>query len=96
MPGERLFKYYERFRGQLRTRTRDMSEYSYKYISGLLRMETERNMTNVGRKTKVSGQSLQHFISNSPWSGRYQIEAIQGEIKVHPAFQQAILVLEES
>jgi SRSO17 transposase len=59
-------------------------------------METDRNLANVGRKTKVSGQNLQHFISNSPWSGRSLIEAIHAEIKVHPAFQQAILVLEES
>jgi len=59
-------------------------------------METDRNLANVGRKTKVSGQNLQHFISNSPWSGRSLIEAIQDEIKVHPAFEQAILVLDES
>ena len=59
-------------------------------------METDRNLANVGRKTKVSGQNLQHFISNSPWSGSSLIEAIQDEIKVHPAFQQAILVLDES
>jgi SRSO17 transposase len=59
-------------------------------------METHRNLANVGRKIKVSGQNLQHFISNSPWSARSLIEAIQDEIKVHPAFQQAILVLDES
>lgn len=59
-------------------------------------METDRNLANVGRKTKVSGQNLQHFISNSPWSGRSLIEAIQDEIKVHAAFQQAVLVLDES
>jgi len=59
-------------------------------------MENDRNLTNVGRKTDVSGQNLQHFISNSPWSGRSLIEAIQDEIKVHPAFAQAILVLDES
>jgi SRSO17 transposase len=59
-------------------------------------METDRNLANVGRKTKVSGQNLQHFISNSPWSGKSLIEAIQEEIKVHPAFQKAILVLDES
>jgi len=59
-------------------------------------MESDRNLANVGRKTKVSGQNLQHFISNSPWSGRSLIEAIQEEIKVHPAFQKAILVLDES
>jgi SRSO17 transposase len=59
-------------------------------------METDRNFANVGRKTKVSGQNLQHFMSNSPWSGTDLIEAIQNEIKSHPSFQEAILVLDES
>lgn len=59
-------------------------------------METKRNFANVGRQTEVPGQNLQHFISNSPWSAETLIEAIQGEIKTHPAFQEAILVLDES
>ena len=44
----------------------------------------------------MAGQNLQHFISNSPWSGLGLIEAIQNEIKVHLAFQVAVLVLDES
>ncbi len=44
----------------------------------------------------MSVQNFQHFIGNSPWSGRSLIEAIRDEIRVHPAFQQAILVLDES
>ncbi len=59
-------------------------------------METDRNLANVGRKLKVTGQHIHHFISNSPWLGRSLIEAIQDEIRVHPAFLQAILVLDES
>jgi len=94
--GERLIRFYERFRSYLQTKTRNTSEYGLGYLSGLLRMETKRNMANVGRKTAVSGQNLQHFMSNSPWSGRALIEAIQNEIKGHPAFQEAMLVLDES
>ena len=59
-------------------------------------METKRNMANIGRKTETSGQNLQHFISNSPWSGTDLITAVQQEIKGHPAFEKAILVLDES
>jgi len=59
-------------------------------------METDRNLANVGRKTGVSGQNLQHFVSNSPWSDEAVILAVEDEIKVHPAFQEAILVLDES
>lgn len=94
--GERLSRFYGRFRGYTQTKTRDTSEYGLGYLSGLLRMETKRNMANIGRKTAVSGQNLQHFVSNSPWSGPGLIEAIQNEIKGHPAFQEAMLVLDES
>ena len=59
-------------------------------------METDRNLANVGRKTGVSGQNLQHFVSNSTWSGEEVILAVESEVRVHPAFQEAILVLDES
>jgi SRSO17 transposase len=94
--GERLVSFYERFGQYFRTKTRDTSEYGLKYLSGLLRMETDRNLANVGRKTGISGQNLQHFVSNSSWSGEEVILAVENEVKVHPAFQEAILVLDES
>jgi len=59
-------------------------------------METDRNLANVGRKTGVSGQNLQHFVSNSSWSAASVILAVKDELKVHPAFQQSMLVLDES
>lgn len=59
-------------------------------------METDRNLANVGRKTETSGQKLQHFVSNSSWASERVIVAVEEEVKVHPAFQEAILVLDES
>jgi SRSO17 transposase len=60
-------------------------------------MEAGRNMANIGRKTDVSEQNMQHFISNSPWSGPGLVAAIQDDIKQHPEFQSgAVLVLDES
>ena len=59
-------------------------------------MDTDRNLANVGRKTGMSGQNLQHFVSNSSWLGEDMILAVENEVKVHPAFQEAILVLDES
>ena len=53
-------------------------------------------MANIGRKTDTCGQNLQHYISNSPWSGSELIAAVQDEIKGHPDFEKAILVLDES
>jgi len=63
--GERLTNFHNRFGRYFRTKTSNTSEYGLKYISGFLRMETDRNLANVGRKTEVSGQNLQHFVSNS-------------------------------
>jgi len=95
--GQRLKGYYSRFSSKLRTKTRDTSEYGLRYVSGLLRMETERNMANIGRKMDVSAQNMQHFISNSSWSGPELVAAIQDDIKQHPEFQSgAVLVLDES
>jgi SRSO17 transposase len=94
--GKQLGKFYERFSRDFRTRTRNTSKYGLKYISGLLRMEADRNLANVGRKTGVSGQNLQHFMSNSTWSGEKVILAVENEVRVHPAFQEAVLVLDES
>jgi SRSO17 transposase len=95
--GQRLNGFYSRFSSNLRTKTRDTSEYGLCYVSGLLRMEAERNMAHIGRKTDVSEQNMQHFMSNSPWSGPGLVAAIQDDIKPHPEFQAgAVLVLDES
>ena len=59
-------------------------------------METERNLANVGRKTETSGQNLQHFVSNSSWSEEDVILSVENEVRVHAAFQEAVLVLDES
>ena len=95
--GQRLTGFYDRFRASIRTATRDTSEYGLCYLSGLLRMETKRTMANIGRTTDVSAQNMQHFVSNSPWSGQVLISDIQDDIKAHPEFQSgAMLALDES
>jgi SRSO17 transposase len=54
-------------------------------------------MAHIGRQTDVAEQNMQHFMSNSPWSGRSLITALQDDIKRHPEFQVgAMLVLDES
>jgi len=95
--GQRLKRFYNRFRSFTSTKTRDTSEYGFHYMSGMLRMESKRTMANIGRKTDVSKQNMQHFMSNSPWSGPTLIAAVQDEIKQHPEFQSgAMLILDES
>ena len=95
--GQRFRCFYDRFRAHARPKTQDTSEYGLCYVSGLLRMETKRNMANIGRKTNVSIQNMHHFMSNSPWSGQGLISAVQDDVKQHPQFQTgAMLILDES
>ena len=95
--GQRLKGFYDRFRSSLRTQTHDTSEYGFWYVSGLLRLDTQRTMANIGRNTCVPEQNMQHFMSDSPWAGRELIAAIQDDVKQHAEFQTgAVLVVDES
>lgn len=81
----------------MKTKTRDTSEYGYHYLSGLLRMDEERNIANIGRQTGVPEQNMQHFISQSPWPGRAVIEGVQQEIALRGELSEgALLLLDES
>lgn len=80
----------------MRTKTRDTSDYGFHYISGLIRLDSKRNMSHIGRQTKQPEQSMHHFMSNSPWSGRDLIEALQGDMLASGVFTEAVLVIDES
>jgi SRSO17 transposase len=70
---------------------------AYNYLSGLLRMKSERNYASIGRQTGASGQGVQHFMSNSPWSAQAAIRQVQQEIAGKPEFQRGgMLLLDES
>jgi SRSO17 transposase len=81
----------------MRTQTHDTSEYGFSYLSGLLRLESKRNMTNIGRQTAVKPQNMHHFMSNSPWSGPGLVSGVQGKVARRAEFQQgAMLLVDES
>lgn len=65
-------------------------------MSGLLRLEAKRNMANIGRKTGVSEQNMQHFMSHSPWSGRALIARMQAAVAQRGALAGGVLILDES
>ena len=96
--GERLYEFWQRFRGCFKTCTRDTSGRAYDYLRGQLTMDGERNFANMARNmTGDDGQALQHFMSNSPWSGPRVFRQIQAEITVTPALAQgSTLILDES
>lgn len=94
--GERLSDFCEQFRPFMRTKTHDTSQYGVAYVSGLLRLETKRNITEISRQVGVASQNMQQFISDSPWAGAGLIEAVQEQVKIHPAFAEAVAVIDES
>ena len=96
--GDRLCQFWRRFRGCFTTRTRDTSERAYDDLRAQLTMDTERNFAHMDRTLNGGdGQALQHFMSNSPWSGPAVFEQIQAEIKATPALAQgSTLILDES
>jgi len=92
-----LNDFLETYHDSFQTKTHDKSEYAYGYVSGLLRMETERNMANIARKTGMDQQNTQHFMSYSPWSGPGLVADVQEDVKGHVEFQvRAMLVVDES
>jgi SRSO17 transposase len=96
--GARLSQFWLRFRGCFTTRTRDTSEHAYDYLRAQLTMDTARNFANMDRTlNRGDGQALQHFMSNSPWSGQGVFSQIQAEIKAMPPLAHgSTLILDES
>jgi SRSO17 transposase len=94
--GARFYDFCERFRPAMRTKTNDTSGYGVEYVSGLLRLPTQRTIVNISRQTGVAPQNMQQFISDSPWAAGRVIGQVQAEVKAHPAFAGAVLVVDES
>jgi SRSO17 transposase len=61
-------------------------------------MDSERNFANIGRTLHdEDGQSLQHFMTHSPWSVRSVYRQIQAEIARTPALVRGgVLILDET
>jgi len=94
---ESLRKCAERYRECFKTKTRNDSQYAYPYLSGLLRMKTQRNYTNIGQATGESGENIQHFMSKSPWPGQAVMKRIQAELKAAQGLEQGgVAILDES
>jgi SRSO17 transposase len=95
--GPNLQAHWQRFRQRFKTKTRDTSGHALGYLQGQITMESDRNFAGIANSMENSdGQALQHFMSNSPWSGQGVFEQIRDEIKekaeVHPG---SVLILDE-
>jgi SRSO17 transposase len=94
---DRLRSFWARYAESFKTKTRDTSEYAYHYLSGLLRLETRRNYTHIGRAVGIAGENIQHFMSNSPWVTQTSLVQVREEIKATPGLERGgMLLLDES
>ena len=95
--GQRLSDFWSVFGGFTVTKTRDTSEYGYHYLSGLLRLPSDRTIAHISRTAGVPEQNMQHYISQSPWSGQEMLKHIRTHIVCHPHFEEgSVLILDES
>ena len=95
--GPQLEEHWQRFRGRFKSKTRDTSEHALAYLQGQMTMESDRNFAGIANSMeKNDGQALQHFMSNSPWSGQGVFEQIRDEIQEKPELHaEADLILDE-
>lgn len=69
------------FNDAFMARTRDGSGNARKYLQGLLLNRDRGNCSRFAKKVrKSSNQSLQHFITHSPWNERVVIDRIQKKV----------------
>jgi len=93
----RLRQTWSRYRGHFWTHTRDQGGHAYDYMSGLLRITGKRTYSDIAREASESSDNIQHFMSNSPWSGRGVINQVQREVRALWADQvDRVLILDES
>ena len=93
----RLQAFHQRYARCFQTKTRDASQKAFEYLSGLLRMTSERNFASIGRMTNSSEQNIHHFMSNSPWSSRAVLRQVRDQIRAVGEFQAGgMLLLDES
>lgn len=67
-------------------------------MRGQLTMDNDRNFAGIANSMEnADGQAMQHFMSNSPWSGAGVLEQIREEVRGKPELQQgSLLILDES
>jgi SRSO17 transposase len=98
--GNRLRCFWWRFQDCFKTKTRDSSEHAFTYLRGLLNMNTKRNYANIARRVKDpddDGQSLQQFMSDSPWRASDVTKQVQQDIGSTPTLSRGgVLILDES
>jgi len=81
MAVDRLKQFHKRYVSCFHTRTRSIAGQSIQYLQGQLLERGRGNMTKYAKNVPdCNNQSLQHFISDSPWDERPVIDNIQIDV----------------
>jgi SRSO17 transposase len=75
---EKMNQFQNEFTLEFRTKTHSVERQSVQYLQGILLEKGQGNMTNYAKNVPdTNNQSLQNFISNSPWDEKPVIDKIQ-------------------
>lgn len=85
-------RYYRHFRNQ----TRSVAQQGYAYWTALLRMKVGRYFAKIAQETGLSAETVQHFMSNSPWRPQPIYRQIQREIAETPSLGGGALLIDDS
>ena len=78
---DRLKRIHEKYASHFHSKTRSVARQSLQYLQGQLLEKGRGNMTNYAKNVlDCNNQSLQHFISDSPWDERHVIDHIQRDV----------------
>jgi hypothetical protein len=75
---DKLQRFHGGYTQHFLTKTRNMAKQSFQYIHGKLIEKGRGNMCSYAKDVPdCNNQSLQHFVSNSPWNHRPVLDHIQ-------------------
>ena len=80
---KRFHEFHDRFADYFATKTRNMSEQGKQYMHGQLLCQNKGNMKEFEKIVPDSNdQSLNHFVSNSPWEDEPVIDSIEKTVSM--------------
>lgn len=78
---DKLKRFHDGYTLHFLTKTRNMAKQSFHYIQGKLLGKGRGNMCSYAKDVPdCNNQSLQHFVSNSPWNHRPVLDHIQRDV----------------
>jgi len=78
---DKLQRFHDGYTLHFLTKTRNMAKQSFQYIQGKLLGKGRGNMCSYAKDVRdCNNQSLQHFVSNSPWNHQPVLDHIQRDV----------------